>query len=216
MFINALESDPFFFVCVVVTVVVSIVLHELAHGVAAIWQGDDTPIKLGHMTANPIVHMGWFSLILLAMVGLAYGRMPVNPSRFRSRFGNAMVAAAGPITNVLLAGLALTGLGLWSRFQAGDVSSFQANAQDFLWYFGYINVTLAGFNLIPVPPLDGSAILADFSPGYARLARNPQHQNIFFFALLAGLFLLDRAGEGLFGYGAEASRLYLNWVKSGF
>ena len=175
MFINTLESDPFFFVCVVVTVVVSIVLHELAHGAAAIWQGDDTPITLGHMTINPVVHMGWFSLLLLATVGIAYGRMPVNPARFRSRFGDAMVAAAGPITNLLLALLSLTALGLWLRFQTGSVSSFQVNAKDFLWNFGYINVTLAGFNLIPVPPLDGSAILADFSPEYARVARNPQH-----------------------------------------
>ena len=92
-----------YFGCVVVTVIISIVLHELAHGWAAIWQGDDTPKMAGHMTADPMVHMGGMSLLMLALVGMAFGAMPVNPRNFRSRFGDALVSAAGPAMNFLLA-----------------------------------------------------------------------------------------------------------------
>lgn len=61
----------------------SIVIHELAHGFAAISQGDRTPISQGHITLNPVVHMGWPSLIFLVIAGIAWGQMPVNPSKFR-------------------------------------------------------------------------------------------------------------------------------------
>ncbi|MDP7006011.1 MAG: hypothetical protein QF718_07365, partial [Phycisphaerales bacterium] len=64
-------------------VIASITLHELAHGWAAIWEGDDTPRVTGHMSANPIVHMGLPSLILFLILGIAWGMMPVNPYRFR-------------------------------------------------------------------------------------------------------------------------------------
>ena len=66
-------------------VIFSICLHELGHGVAAIWEGDDTPIRTGHMTWNPLVHMGGMSLLIFALVGFAWGLMPVNPGNFRHR-----------------------------------------------------------------------------------------------------------------------------------
>ncbi len=217
MFIQQLETDPFFFGSVVITVVVSIVLHELAHGWAAIRQGDDTPIRLGHMTLNPVVHMGWFSLILLATVGIAYGQMPVNPSRFRSRYGDALVAVAGPVTNLLLAVVALTGLGLWMRVsgvaEGPGWTTFQINLQDFLWCFGYINVALAVFNMLPIPPLDGSAILANFVPAYKQWASDPQYQGAFMIGLLFLLFAIDGIGQGLFGYSADLARTYLSWIR---
>ena len=84
-FLYMAKIDPFTYVSWVVTVVVSVVLHELGHGVAALRQGDDTPRTSGHMTLNPLVHMGGLSLFLLFVIGIAWGMMPVNPSRFRSR-----------------------------------------------------------------------------------------------------------------------------------
>ena len=102
-----------YFGCVVVTVIISIVLHELAHGWAAIWQGDDTPRIAGHMTPDPMVHMGGMSLLMLALVGMAFGAMPVNPRNFRSRYGDALVSAAGPAMNFLLAMVAQIILGVW-------------------------------------------------------------------------------------------------------
>ena len=65
MFLEMMFKNPHRAGFILITVIVSIVLHELAHGWVAIWQGDRTPIEKGHMTANPIVHMGWFSIILL-------------------------------------------------------------------------------------------------------------------------------------------------------
>ena len=89
-------------------VIFSICLHELAHGWAAIWQGDRTPRETGHMTMNPMVHMGGASLIVFALVGIAWGLMPTDPSRYRwGRRGRIAVAAAGPLMNLLIAVVSL-------------------------------------------------------------------------------------------------------------
>ena len=77
-------------------VIFSITLHELGHGWAAIRQGDDTPRRFGRMTLNPLVHMGVPSLVMFALIGIAWGAMPVEPSRFRwGRRGRVLVSAAG-------------------------------------------------------------------------------------------------------------------------
>lgn len=94
-------------------VIFSICLHELGHGVAAIWQGDDTPVRLNRMTMNPLVHMGGMSLLAFAIIGIAWGVMPTTPSKYRwGRRGNVPVAAAGPVVNLILALIALTAAGL--------------------------------------------------------------------------------------------------------
>jgi len=194
-----MDGDYVYYLSVVTTVVISIVLHELGHGVAAIWQGDDTPRVTGHMTLDPMVHMGGMSLVLLFVIGIAFGQMPVNPSRFRGRFGRALVAAAGPAVNVVLALLGLTALALWLRATDTPLvfESFHGlretlnNGQFFLFIFGYINIVLFLLNLIPIPPLDGSTVLADLSPGYARFARNPANQGVFM-GLFLGVFVLAR------------------------
>lgn len=71
MFLSTLFGDPIYFLRAITIIVISICLHELAHGLAAISQGDNTPIKTGHMTLNPIVHMGWYSLIFMIISGFA-------------------------------------------------------------------------------------------------------------------------------------------------
>ena len=161
-------ASQLFFGCVVVTVVISIVLHELAHGWAAIWQGDDTPRQMGHMTADPMVHMGGFSILMLVLVGMAFGLMPVNPRNFRSRYGDALVSAAGPAMNFLLALLALTALAVWVKTSGTAPEGPAKNAQFFLQIFGTTNIALGIFNLLPVPPLDGSTVLGNFVPAYRR------------------------------------------------
>lgn len=172
MFIQYASSDLRYFVAVIITVIVSICLHELAHGVTAIWLGDRTPIESGHMTLNPAVHMGIFSVICLLMAGIAWGSMPVDPRRLRGRYSAALVAAAGPAANVLLALVALVSLGIWQRWdlRRGDELSMPlANLQYLLWVFGATNFMLAIFNLVPIPPLDGSRIAANFSGAYSRV-----------------------------------------------
>ncbi len=162
------QQQQLFFGCVVVTVVISIVLHELAHGWAAIWQGDDTPRQMGHMTADPMVHMGGFSLLMLVLVGMAFGLMPVNPRNFRSRYGDALVSAAGPAMNFLLALVALTALAVWVKSSGSALEGPAKNGQYFLQIFGMANIALGIFNLLPVPPLDGSTVLGNFVPAYRR------------------------------------------------
>jgi Zn-dependent protease len=173
LFIETLKTDPPYFFAVVITVVVSICLHELSHGVVAIRLGDRTPIETGHMTLNPAVHMGVFSIITLLIAGIAWGAMPISPHRVRAKYGEALIALAGPVCNVILGMLALTALGLWWRFgEAMDRGTPAGNLQYLLQVFGIVNLNLALFNLIPIPPLDGSKILENMSSWYATIAEH--------------------------------------------
>ncbi len=215
MFVNLILDRPFIYFSIVFTVIVSIVLHELAHGWAAIQQGDDTPIRLNRMTLNPIVHMGMISLFMLLVIGIAFGVMPVNPSRFRHKHGDAIVSAAGPLMNLLLAVLALSGMGLWIKY-AGVYdpvdNQWKANAQFMLYIFGSTNLVLFLFNLLPLPPLDGASILGSFSSTYRRWidqARNPQ---VFFIAMFILFIALDQMGAGFFDLARGMSLWYLNHV----
>jgi len=216
MFITMLEKDPLFFFGAFFTVVVSVCLHELAHGWAAIHQGDDTPIRLGHMTFNPLVHMGAVSLILFAVAGIAFGAMPVDPTRFRSRYGEAFVAAAGPAMNLLLAVVSLLALGLWMRWggpiDPETVSPYVVNGRELLWIFSTTNVALCLFNLLPIPPLDGSAILGNFHHGFRRWTADPKQQSVMLVVLLVVLFGASRSGWGPFEIAGRVCNTGLHWL----
>jgi Zn-dependent protease len=170
-------------------VIASIVLHELSHGWAAIANGDDTPREMGHMTIDPVVHMGWMSLAFFAIAGFAWGLMPTNPARYRhERRGRVLVAAAGPAMNVALAGVAILAGGIWvwaattGRIAPSD--STAANVTQFLYIGAFINLVLGVLNLLPVPPLDGAAILAGASRRLDRLYDTPAVLVLFFGAVL--------------------------------
>jgi Zn-dependent protease len=164
----------------VIWVVGSIVLHELGHGWAAIACGDDTPRETGHMTWNPLVHMGWPSFIAFAILGIAWGLMPVNPSRFRGRYDDAIVALAGPMMNVLLALSAIVLYAIWVGAAGGwwfgtpVPDKLFINVRTFLWVGAYLNIALALFNLFPIPPLDGSRVLSTFVPQLREAFFSPQ------------------------------------------
>ncbi|MEM8782643.1 MAG: site-2 protease family protein [Planctomycetota bacterium] len=178
-------SDRFFFFCVVITVVVSIVLHELAHGWMAIRLGDDTPIRMERMTGNPLVHMGPFSLIALAMVGIAWGQMPIDPSRLKGKYGGSKVALAGPAMNLILAVVTLLAYALWLRFGGfADPGTVAGNGQAFLRIAGITNLLLMCFNLLPIPPLDGSHVASDFFDGYRRFVADPANRGAVMIAFL--------------------------------
>jgi len=166
-------------------VIFSICLHELAHGWAALWQGDTTPRTLGRMTMNPLVHMGPVSLLVFLMLGIAWGVMPVNPSQFRwGRRGRALVAGAGPAMNLLLVLLTSILLILLIRFGPGE-GLLSRNLKTFLETGIFLNLILATFNLLPVPPLDGSGILSGLSQRAHTFLQNPQNQYIGFFIIMA-------------------------------
>ncbi len=159
MFINKLATEPMLFIWIVLMLIISITLHELAHGLAAMIEGDDTPQISGHLTLNPVVHMGWESLIFLCIAGIAWGQMPVNPAKFRRRYSDAIVSAAGPLCNLALALLFVLLLKLTGGLHlAGFFSS------RFLYLAARLNLILCLFNLLPIPPLDGFRIFSDFIP----------------------------------------------------
>ncbi len=198
-FIEEATRDPLYFASVVGTVVVSVVLHELGHGWAAMRQGDPTPRLAGHWTLDPLKHMGPVSLVMLLLVGIAWGSTPVDPRRFRSRHGDAWVSLAGPLVNLLLALLALTALGVWLRVGGAAPSAVVGNARSVLFVFGTMNVVLLVFNLVPIPPLDGSSVLASFVRPYRRLVHDPNNRGLWLVAFIgvfygAG-FLFEFAGN---------------------
>ena len=181
-------------------VLFSITLHELGHGIAAIRQGDRTPIEQGRMTLNPVVHMGPFSLVVFAIVGIAWGAMPVNPYRFRNRqYGDIIVSAAGPAVNAILALLCIVLHGAALRF----LPDLQ-NAHEFFFYGALLNIVLALFNLLPVPPLDGSHILGGFIPAVARFFSDPQRAQIAFFAVIFIVWFTPLF-SGVFAFAARLS-----------
>jgi Zn-dependent protease len=182
-------------------VIFSIVLHELSHGWAALWQGDDTPRRLGRMTLNPLVHMGGLSLLMFAVIGIAWGVMPTDPSRYRwGRRGRVVVAAAGPAMNVALSLVALTAVVVW--WKVGPSSQpLRNNVSVFLMTGGWINLVLAAFNLLPVPPLDGATILEGLSYRAYELYRKPQAA-LYGMLILMAVFFLTPIG-GLVWHGAQ-------------
>ena len=179
-------------------VIFSITLHELGHGYAAIRQGDRTPIEWQRMTLNPLVHMGVPSLIIFAFFGIAWGMMPVNPSRFRQRrLGEAKVALAGPAVNLGLALVCLVGTAVAIRALGGE-TSFARNLEVFLLHGAYLNLVLMAFNLLPVPPLDGSRVLAASSRRFRLWFSHPNAQ-FGLFIILAIVFYATPIGDYFFG-----------------
>lgn len=168
LFIQYLFIDPVFFFRVVIIIIFSIVLHELAHGLAAINQGDDTPIRTGHITLNPVVHMGRESIIFLIFTGLAWGQMPVTPAKFRNGgLSNMIVSGAGPLCNFALGLLFILLLKMSMMPGLSLIIS-----PEFNYLAARMNIMLFLFNLLPIPPLDGFSVFSEIFPGLRVLERN--------------------------------------------
>ena len=169
MFISLLLTEPLLFSRVVLILLISVSLHELAHGFAALSQGDDTPVLTGHMTANPAVHLGWPSIIMLCLAGIVWGQMPVNPQKFRSqKWGSILVAASGPLVNLGLALFAIAVLALVTAQGLDHIISLT-----FFFLIARINLVLFLFNLLPIPPLDGFHVLSEIIPSFKPLKDSP-------------------------------------------
>jgi Zn-dependent protease len=160
LFLQKAFEDPIAFISWVVLVVFSICVHEYAHAATADRLGDDTAAMLGHLTLNPLKQMGALSLVMLAVLGFAWGQVPVNPSRLRGGTrSEALVAAAGPLSNLWLSFAFLLLFILLLKF--GDPVRSQV-LLGFLATGALLNMMLCLFNLIPAPPLDGWKILTCF------------------------------------------------------
>jgi Zn-dependent protease len=158
-------------VLLLAAVVPSIIVHEISHGVVALLFGDDTAKRAGRLTLNPIKHIDPFgTLILPALLSLSgagvfgYAKpVPGNIGRLRHpRNQSLLVSLAGPTTNVALCLITFA----WVRLTHPTFLSFTSGplVDRFLFVFGYVNVLLAVFNLLPIPPLDGSAVVERAMP----------------------------------------------------
>ncbi len=156
---------------IIAALIMSIVLHEMAHGYAANALGDPTARLQGRLSGNPLVHIDLLGsiivpgLLFLSQAGILFGwakPVPYNPYNLRNqKWGEAMVAAAGPAINLVLAAIFAVIIRL------AEPLALTSNFVEFAAYIVYINIILALFNLLPLPPLDGSKILKALLPFHA-------------------------------------------------
>jgi len=146
-------------------ILVGVTFHEFAHGWAAYRLGDPTPYQQGRLTINPLPHIDWLGFFMLVFFKFGWAKpVQVDPRRFEivsPKTGMMLVSLAGPGMNL---GLALLGMILLRILPVASTTPAAIWAQVLLQPLVYINLILAAFNLIPVPPLDGSKILAGILP----------------------------------------------------
>lgn len=184
------NMDPIIVVIMIAILIMSVVFHELSHGYVAELLGDPTPRLQGRLTVNPIKHLDLFGSIIIPILtsigGFTFGwAKPIewNPYNVKSRrVGEFLISAAGPSANILIAII----FGLVIRFGLGSLPSA------FLFISSYIvmiNITLAIFNLIPIPPLDGSKIFFSLLPPKYSHIRAGFEQHAIFLIFIVIIFL---------------------------
>lgn len=139
-------------------------IHELAHGLMAYALGDRTAKNQGRLSLNPLAHLNPIGTVMIFLFGIGYANpVPVNPRNFKNvKGGMALTALAGPSANLLMGFISVWGYYIFARVGAGN--SFLYAVAMFFLYAAQINVMLAVFNLLPIPPLDGSKIIAAVLP----------------------------------------------------
>jgi len=157
--ISLLFANPALFIILAAVLLYSVIFHEVAHGWVAHLFGDDTAILHGRLTLNPVSHIDPIGTFMLFLVGFGWAKpVPVNYYNLnRSRLGLFCVALAGCLTNILIATIALAIL----QFRAVNSSPIYSVILPIVIR---VNLILGTFNLIPIPPLDGSKILMSFLP----------------------------------------------------
>ena len=154
------------FLLTVPSMLIALTFHEVAHGFVAYKCGDPTAKYMGRLTLNPIKHLDPIGTILMLLVGYGWARpVPVNSRYFKNpRKGMALTALAGPLTNFILCFLGIVLYWLTLFFAPVETSALMSALVLFLQYFALMNLTFAVFNMIPLPPFDGSRIFLVFLP----------------------------------------------------
>ena len=176
----------------VIPAILCIMIHEFCHGAAAYALGDRTAATQGRLSLNPLHHVDWIGLVMLALFHFGWAKpVSVDMRNFRHpKRDMAITALAGPVSNFLLAALALFFYGfLWQDLHGGGAGRFILRL---LQYMAILSISLGLFNLIPIPPLDGSKVLLAFLPDKAYLRLMALEKYGMFF-LLALVFIMNRA-----------------------
>ena len=189
-----------------VVCIFSICCHEYMHARAALWQGDDTAKLMGHLTLNPLKQMGVISLIMLLIVGFAFGQVPVDRSRLRRPYGAPIVSFAGPFANAVLFLLFSVGLAIALIYDIEPAAKICGIG-------GLLNSVLFMLNMAPVPPLDGYGVFSFFFPEF-RNRRSSEFANgatvLIFMLIFMFSHYLFIAGDYLTGHVAAFAYQILN------
>lgn len=190
MLLQELANNPLAFVVFIAALVLALSWHEAAHALVARQLGDDTAEQMGRITLNPLAHLDPLGTVALLIAGVGWGRpVPVNPNNFENpKLDNLKVALAGPISNLVLA-LIFAALNFLFRPEPGSLAGI------FTTMIIQYNLILMFFNLIPIPPLDGSKIIHLFvdDETFFKLEQ-------YGFYLLFGLIALSWIGIPLLSY----------------
>jgi Zn-dependent protease len=186
-----------------VVLLVAFTIHELAHAITADRMGDPTPRGMGRITLNPLKHLDPFGTIVLLISGFGWAKpVMVNPNRLKGnpRTSMAIVAAAGPASNIVMA--LLFAVPFWLgvvRFMPFSANEMVPTLDFLMSQFVWLNVVLAIFNLIPIPPLDGYKILMGILPPDISYQLRPLEQ-YGFMILIAVIFILPMMGIDVLQY----------------
>jgi Zn-dependent protease len=199
------ETDLIERVMWLIPLLLSLTVHEWAHAYSAFRLGDDTAARMGRLTLNPIPHIDPVGTLLLPLLGIPFGwakPVPVNPANFDRKYslrtGDIIVSAAGPFSNVVLAVICVLAFAVLYRFAPEAVE--QQRGVSLLLMQGFqVNVLLAIFNMLPVPPLDGGHVANGLMPNRFR----PQWERFATYGpavLLAIIFLPRMLNFSLFSW----------------
>ena len=188
---NSIQWDLLFDLLTrLLAVFICLTVHETCHGLAACALGDPTAKRMHRLSFNPLRHIDWFGLLAMILVGFGWAKpVPVDPRYFkRPKQGMALTALAGPASNLLLTVLCLFGVRLMldSMMLGAMATGFAVWLFNFLLSLSILSLGLGLFNLIPIPPLDGSKVLFAVLPdrAYAQLMRYERYGMLVLIALV--------------------------------
>lgn len=198
-----------------------ITFHEVCHGLAALALGDPTAKRMGRLSLNPLKHVDLMGLAMMVIARFGWARpVPINPGYFKNpKAGMAVTALAGPVSNIFLSALAACGYTVSIFYAVWLENPFLEYVSDFCYIVFYLSAGLAVFNILPIPPLDGSKVLFSLLPEelYWKLMRYERYGMLLLMALLLTGLLdipMNFLRDGLIGLLAPISEWTLELLTA--